>query len=66
MTSLKKNYAHKSAGNRVLAEGVGVTTGSVPVVFGLPGSVSQRFVSGSGSSHHQAKAIRKPLISTVL
>jgi hypothetical protein len=37
---------------------------SVPEVFGPPGSVSQRY--GSGSSHHQAKIVRKPLISTVL
>jgi hypothetical protein len=37
-----------------------------PYVFGPPGSgsVSQRY--GSGSFHHQAKIVRKALISTVL
>ncbi len=30
-------------------------------VFGPPGSVSQRYGSGSGSFHHQAKIVRKNL-----
>jgi hypothetical protein len=45
--------------------GVRQCSGSV-LVFWPPGSVSQRYVSGSGSIHHQAKIIRKTFISTVL
>jgi|688.fasta_scaffold534592_1 hypothetical protein len=41
-----------------------------PRVFGPsesgPGSKSQRYGSGSGSFYHEAKIVRKPLISTVL
>jgi hypothetical protein len=41
-----------------------------PFVFGPPGSasgsVSHKYGSGSGSFHHQAKIVRKTLISTVL
>jgi hypothetical protein len=39
-----------------------------PYVFGPPGSgsVSHKYGSGSGSFHHQAKIVRKTLISTVL
>jgi hypothetical protein len=39
-----------------------------PNVFGPPGSgsISQRYGSGSGSLHHQAKIARKTLIATVL
>ncbi len=44
--------------------------GADPYVFGPPGSGSiiQRYGSGSGSGsfYHQAKIVRKPLISTVL
>ncbi len=42
---------------------------SDPYVFGPPGSgsVSQRYKAGSGSGpfYHQAKKVRKPLITTV-
>jgi hypothetical protein len=37
---------------------------SYPYVFGRPGSVSQRY--GSGSFYHKAKIVRKTLIPTVL
>ena len=43
-----------------------------PHVFGPPGSTSQRYGSGSGSCsgfgsfYHQAKIVRKTLITTVL
>ncbi len=41
-----------------------------PYVFGPPGSASgsvcHKYVSGSGPFHHQAKIVRKSLISTVL
>jgi hypothetical protein len=41
-----------------------------PYVFGPPGSasgsVSHKYGSGSGSFHHEAKIVRKALISTVL
>jgi hypothetical protein len=43
-----------------------------PYVFGPPGSgsgtgsISERYESGSGSFYHQAKIVRKTLISTVL
>jgi hypothetical protein len=41
-----------------------------PRVFGSPGSgsesISQRYGSGSGSFYHEAKLVRKTLISTVL
>jgi len=39
-----------------------------PHVFGPPGigSVSLRYVSGSGSFYQQAKMVRKTLITTVL
>jgi hypothetical protein len=41
-----------------------------PYVFGPPGygsvSTSTRYGSGSGSFHHQAKIVRKTLISSVL
>ncbi len=40
-----------------------------PYVFvppGSPGSVSHKNGSGSGSFHHQAKIVRKTIISTVL
>jgi hypothetical protein len=38
-----------------------------PHVFGLPGSgsISQRYGSGSRSFYHEAKIVRKTLISTV-
>ncbi len=32
----------------------------------VSGSVSHKYGSGSGSFHHQAKKVRKPLFSTVL
>jgi hypothetical protein len=35
-----------------------------PYVLGPPGSVSQRYGSGSGSFYHQAKVVRKTLIPT--
>ncbi len=42
----------------------------IPMFFGPPGSaygfVSCKYGSGSGSFHHQAKVVRKILISTVL
>jgi hypothetical protein len=37
-----------------------------PYVFCPPGSVSHKYGSGSGSFHHQAKIVRKTLISTGL
>ena len=40
-------------------------SGSDPYVFGPYGSASHKYVSGSGSFHHQAKIIRKTLISPV-
>jgi hypothetical protein len=42
--------------------------GPYPCVFGPPesGPVSQRYGSGSGSFHHQAKIVIKTLIPTVL
>ncbi len=36
-----------------------------PNVFGPSGSVSHKYGSGTGSFHHQAKKVRKTLISTV-
>jgi hypothetical protein len=36
-----------------------------PYVFGPPGSVSYKYGSGSRSFNHQAKIVRKPVISTV-
>ncbi len=35
-----------------------------PRVFGAPGSISQRY--GSGSFYHKANIVRKTLISTVM
>ncbi len=37
-----------------------------PHVFGPPGSISQRYGSGSGSFYQQAKIAKKTLIPTVL
>jgi hypothetical protein len=38
----------------------------LPVLFlGLPGSVSERYGSGSGPFYHQAKIVRKTFIPTV-
>ncbi len=47
---------------------VGSVADPDPYVFGPPGSgsVSQRHGSGSGSFCHQAKIVRKNLISTLL
>ncbi len=37
-----------------------------PYVFGPPGSIRQRYGSGSGSFYHHAKIVRKTLIPTIL
>jgi hypothetical protein len=37
-----------------------------PYVFGYPGFVTTKYGSGCGSFYHQAKIVRKTLISTVL
>jgi hypothetical protein len=42
-------------------------SGSISQRYGSgSGSISQRYGSGSGSFNHQAKIVRKPLISTAL